>query len=210
MRSFWAIFLDQFDEFYILVLLGFATASLIISFFQPIQYKWLEAVTIYFAVVFAGLIQTFCDWGKEKQFLRLQKEIMNEKVEVLRGQYGTSQTIFVKDLVVGDVVLLKQGDRVPADCLLIEEMDMKVDQKLLFPGDDGQEMVEKQCSNQEVEKDIALNPDPLLVQDSIVMRGCGKAVVLCVGKHTLKELDLKDELKADKYALQIEKSETPF
>ncbi len=66
MRSFWAIFLDQFDEFYILVLLGFATASLIISFFQPIQYKWLEAVTIYFAVVFAGLIQTFCDWGKEK------------------------------------------------------------------------------------------------------------------------------------------------
>lgn len=35
-RSFWAIFLDQFDEFYILVLLGFATASLIISFFQPI------------------------------------------------------------------------------------------------------------------------------------------------------------------------------
>ena len=104
-------------------------------------------MTIYFAVVFAGLIQTFCDWGKEKQFLRLQKEIMNEKVDVLRGQYGTSQTIFVKDLVVGDVVLLKQGDRVPADCLLIDEMDMKVDQKLLFPGDEGSEMVEKQCSN---------------------------------------------------------------
>lgn len=167
-------------------------------------------MTIYFAVVFAGLIQTFCDWGKEKQFLRLQKEIMNEKVDVLRGQYGTSQTIFVKDLVVGDVVLLKQGDRVPADCLLIEEMDMKVDQKQLFPDDESSEMVEKQCSNQEKEKDIDSNPDPILVQDSIVMRGCGKAVVLCVGKHALKELDLKDELKKDKYALQIEKAETPF
>jgi Ca2+-transporting ATPase len=54
---------------------------------------------------------------------------MNEKCVVLRGQYGTSQTVYVKDLVVGDVVIFDQGDRVPADCMLIEEMDMKVDQK---------------------------------------------------------------------------------
>ena len=40
---------------------------------------------------------------------------MNEKVTVLRGQSGTSQDIFVQQLVVGDIVLLAQGDRVPAD-----------------------------------------------------------------------------------------------
>ena len=37
--------------------------------------KWLEAISIYFAVLFAAMVQTFCDWGKEKQFLRLQNEI---------------------------------------------------------------------------------------------------------------------------------------
>ena len=52
--------------------------------------KWLESISIYFAVLFAAMVQTFCDWGKEKQFLRLQNEIQNEKVVVLRGQYGTS------------------------------------------------------------------------------------------------------------------------
>jgi len=57
-------------------------------------------------VVFAGLIQTFCDWGKEKQFLLLQEEIKNDKTNVLRGHSGTSQTIYNKDLVVGDIVLL--------------------------------------------------------------------------------------------------------
>jgi magnesium-transporting ATPase (P-type) len=53
---------------------------------------------------------------------------MAEKTTVLRGQYGTSQSVFNYDLVVGDVVLLTAGDRVPADCFLIEEMDMTVDQ----------------------------------------------------------------------------------
>lgn len=104
-RTFWAVLKDQFDELYIQVLLIFATASLLVGFFSADQ-KWLEAVSIYFAVLFAGLIQTFCDWGKERQFLRLRAEIMKETATVLRGQYGTSTTVYVKDLVVGDIVLL--------------------------------------------------------------------------------------------------------
>lgn len=111
------------------MLLIFATASLLLSIFGGEKGKWIESVSVYFAVLFAATIQTLCDWGKEKQFLRLRKEIMNEKVTVLRGQYGTSQTVYVADLVVGDIVDLDQGDRVPADCICIEEMDVKVDQK---------------------------------------------------------------------------------
>jgi len=122
-RSFWAILWDQFDEFYMQVLIILGGISLLLAFFAPGMNKWskiLEAISIFFAVLFAGMLQTVCDWGKEKQFLRLRSEIMSEKVQVLRGQYGTSQTILNSDLVVGDVVLLSEGDRVPADCLLIE------------------------------------------------------------------------------------------
>ena len=71
-----------------------ATISLVVGFFAE-DSTWIEAFSIYFAVFFAALIQTLCDWGKEKQFLRLRAEIMKEKVTVLRGQYGTSQTVFV-------------------------------------------------------------------------------------------------------------------
>lgn len=209
-RSFWAILWDQFDEFYMQVLLILGTASLVISLFQDVKYKWLESISIYFAVLFAGMIQTLCDWGKEKQFLRLRQEIMNEKISVLRGSYGTSQTIYVKDLVVGDVILLNQGDRVPADCLLIEEMDMKVDQKQFYPDAMNSEMTEKQCSYNDVEMDIGNNPDPILLQDSIVMTGTGKAIVLAVGEHTMKEREIRENLKDNKYALQIENRPTPF
>lgn len=34
--------------------------------------------------------------------------------------------------MVGDIVMLAQGDRVPADCMLIQEMDMKVDESEFF------------------------------------------------------------------------------
>ena len=202
---------DQFDEFYVQVLLVFATISLVVSFFQDeTKGKWLESVSIYFAVLFAATVQTLCDWGKEKQFLRLRKEIMNEKVTVLRGQSGTSQTVLVRELVVGDIVLLNQGDRVPADCLLIEEMDMRVDQKQFFPDQEGTEMCTKQCSYQDVESDKQMNPDPVLLQDSIIMTGTGKALVLAVGEHSLKEKEIKSDLEADRNALRVEASETPF
>jgi P-type E1-E2 ATPase len=87
---------------------------------------------------------------------------------------------------------------------------MKVDQRFFYPDDDGSEMVTKQCSYLDIEEDIALNPDNILLQDSIVMTGCGKAVILAVGSHTLKEKELREDMESNKYALQIEKEETPF
>jgi len=107
-----------------LLLLG--GVCLALSFFSE-AVTWIDATSIFFAVFFAGLIQTFCDWGKEKQFLMLQDEINNDMCNVLRGHMGTSQTILNRNIVVGDIINLSEGDRVPADCLLLKEMDMKVD-----------------------------------------------------------------------------------
>lgn len=141
-RSFLAILWDQFDEFYMQVLVFLGLVCLGLCFFCD-AVTWVDSASILVAVLFAGMIQTLCDWGKEKQFLLLQEEIKNDKVNVLRGHMGTSQTVFCSDIVVGDIVLLGEGDRVPADCLLIQEMDMKLDQKQFFPDQQGSEMVPK-------------------------------------------------------------------
>ena len=102
-------------------------------------------MSIYAAVLFAALIQAFCDYGKERAYFNLKRdEISNEQVLVLRGQYGLAVSTFVSDVVVGDIVLLNSGDRVPADCLLIEEMDMKVDERIYYP--ERKDPQEKQAS----------------------------------------------------------------
>ena len=65
-------------------------------------------------------------------FLQLKDEINNQYVTVYRGAFGTVQSIPVRDLVVGDIVDINQGDRVPADCILIEEMNITVDQSMYY------------------------------------------------------------------------------
>jgi len=67
---------------------------------------------------------------------------------------------------------------------------MKVDQKYYYPDVTNSEKTVKQCSYNESARDIEENPDPILLQDSIIMSGFGKAVVLAVGKHTLKEKEI--------------------
>jgi len=36
----------------------------------------------------------------------------------------------VRELVVGDIIHIEQGDRVPADCVLVEEMNITTDQTM--------------------------------------------------------------------------------
>lgn len=74
---------------------------------------------------------------------------------------------------------------------------------------DGSERSTKQCSYQDSEEDIKANPDPILLQDSIVMSGSGKAIVLAIGEHTLKEKEIK-ETAGSKNALSVEDNMTPF
>lgn len=136
------------------------------------------------------IVAGLCDWIKERQFLQLKDEINNQYVTVYRGAFGTVQSIPVRDLVVGDIVDINQGDRVPADCILIEEMNITVDQSMYYKK---QPFVQKEQSvffgqANEMSEEIDnhnRHPDPFLLSDSKVMTGQGKAIVCCVGGNTL-------------------------
>jgi magnesium-transporting ATPase (P-type) len=60
--------------------------------------------------------------------LKLHDEIKNEETSVVRGQYGLSQSCKVFEIVVGDIILLEAGMRIPADCILIEGQDITIDE----------------------------------------------------------------------------------
>lgn len=120
--------------------------------------------------------------------MQLRKDIQNETCEVIRGSMGVATTIPVSEIVVGDILVLRAGDRVPADCLLIEEMDMRIDESIYFP--DQAEPVEKQvatATNQDTK------PDTVLLYRSQITTGYAKAVALAVGKNTLFEKEDHDD-----------------
>ena len=104
---------------------------------------------------------------------------------VYRGQYGTVTSISVRDLVVGDIIDIQQGDRVPADCILIDETNITVDQSNYNPTETA---VEKEMSflyQDSTEPDNhKSNPDPFLLSSTMIMTGSGRAIVCCVGENT--------------------------
>jgi Ca2+-transporting ATPase len=188
--SFYTLAARQFEDPSVIMLIWGATFYLIISLFNKRPLAFVESLTIYTGLILACMISAICDWIKEKQFLELRKEINRDEITVHRGEYGNTVSIPIKKLVVGDVIELNQGDRVPADCILIEEMNITVDQSLYSTNKKNVTFVEKEQSqmyqdeNGEWFDNHLDNPDPFMLTNSKIMTGEGKAVVCAVGRNT--------------------------
>lgn len=126
-QSFWTLLARQFEDTNVIFLIWASTIYLVFSIFGSQSTAYVESLTIYTGLLFAAFISALCDWVKERQYLKLKDEINNQMVSVYRGAHGTCTSIPVRDLVVGDIVDVQQGDRVPADCILLEEMNITVD-----------------------------------------------------------------------------------
>jgi Ca2+-transporting ATPase len=132
-RSPAGLFLDQFKDFMILVLIAAAVVSGVIG-------ELVDTLAILVIVLLnagIGFVQT---WRADQAMAALQKMAAAQAV-VLRG--GQSQVIAAAGLVPGDIVLLEAGNQVPADLRLIEIAQLKVDESALT----GESVtVEKQAS----------------------------------------------------------------
>ncbi|MBN3304068.1 AT2B1 ATPase, partial [Amia calva] len=130
---------------------------------------WIEGVAILLSVICVVLVTAFNDWSKEKQFRGLQSRIEQEqKFTVVRG--GQVIQIPVSEIVVGDIAQVKYGDLLPADGVLIQGNDLKIDESSLTGESD------------HVKKN--LEKDPLLLSGTHVMEGSGKMVVTAVGVNS--------------------------
>ena len=67
---------------------------------------WVEGVFILIALFIQVLITAWSDYNKDSKFVMLQSMNREESLPVLRGKRGSTQTISIWDLVVGDVIQL--------------------------------------------------------------------------------------------------------
>ncbi|XP_035376144.1 plasma membrane calcium-transporting ATPase 4 isoform X5 [Electrophorus electricus] len=133
------------------------------------QAGWIEGAAILFSVIIVVLVTAFNDWSKEKQFRGLQSRIEQEqKFTVIRN--GQVIQIPVAEIVVGDIAQIKYGDLLPADGILIQGNDLKIDESSLTGESD------------QVRK--SLEKDPMLLSGTHVMEGSGRMVVTAVGLNS--------------------------
>ncbi|XP_022870309.1 calcium-transporting ATPase 12, plasma membrane-type-like [Olea europaea var. sylvestris] len=123
------------------------------------DYGWPEGVDILVNIlilVFLPSIQKYCTARKDAKKIKLQK------VTVIRD--GEHQALAVLGVVEGDLVVLKKGDVIPGDGLLVFGNELEVDNKLDSRID---------CEN-----------NPFLFSGSKVVTGEGRMIVVSIGSNT--------------------------
>ena len=114
-ESIFSLFLESLGDPIIKILL---IALGIKTFFLIKSFDIFETIGILIAVFISSFISTISEYGSQKAFIKMQEEIESIKCKVKRNNKITE--ISIEDIVKNDVILLEQGDRIPADGIIIE------------------------------------------------------------------------------------------
>ncbi|KAI1287074.1 Plasma membrane calcium-transporting ATPase 3 [Halotydeus destructor] len=182
-KTFLELVWEALQDVTLIILEVAAIISLALAFYQPPEDEdhpeahdegeseagWIEGAAILVSVIIVVLVTAFNDYTKERQFRGLQNRIEGEhKFSVIRG--GEVIQIAVTDIVTGDICQVKYGDLLPADGILIQSNDLKVDESSLTGESDHVKKGE--------------NHDPMLLSGTHVMEGSGRMVVTAVGVNS--------------------------
>ncbi|MFQ6125584.1 MAG: calcium-translocating P-type ATPase, SERCA-type [Candidatus Heimdallarchaeota archaeon] len=120
------MFLTQFKDIMVIILLFAVTISLIVA--QRRGESPIEAIVIGIIVIFNAIFGFAQEYRSEKA-LEALKQLAAHKATVMRD--GEVQEIFARELVPGDIVLLEVGDFIPADIRVMESVNLQVDEAVL-------------------------------------------------------------------------------
>ena len=175
---------ESLSELMIIILLSAAIIQIIIGLSIGNNKKtgWLDGASVLFAVFVVVSVESFTNWQKEKKFYELNnlknagtvfKTIRDKNIKDLKAD----------DLLVGDIILISSGETIPADCLLLEGNGIKIDESSLT-GES--KLVSKEIYEDcELNKEIKINT-PIILSGTDVIKGNGKAVIICVGERSTK------------------------
>ena len=117
----WAIFFEQFKDLLIIILLVAVVISAVLG-------EAVDAIVIFIIILFAaglGFIQEY----RAERSLEALKKMAAPEARVIRD--GKHVDIATSELVPGDIVILKTGDRIPADGRLLESVNLRTDEASL-------------------------------------------------------------------------------
>ncbi len=178
----WKKFLEKFKDPMIIVLLIAGALSIAISFYEYFSGAkgfsvFFEPVGIFVAIFLATGLAFIFELRADRQFEVLNKVNDDEIVKVIRN--GKTTEIAKKDVVVGDIVKIANGDEVPADAELLESSSLKIDESSLT----GEPICEKTTIEADFDKEATFASNHVM-KGTKVMEGHGICRVFAVGDNT--------------------------
>lgn len=178
----------------------FSVLLLFASLLSILGGMWHLGFTILVVVLVNTLFSLFQEWRAEKAMETL-RSWMPEYAKVIRN--GELQKILVKELVPGDVIVLEEGDRVPADARLFEAFELWTNNVPLTGESEPQPRTNKPAK---VTNGAHLDSPNLVFMSTSVAKGRGKAAVFATGMNTKfgQIAGLTQEIREEQSPLQKE------
>ena len=142
------------------------------------QYKTVFVVV--FMILLSSLLRFFQEYRSNRAAEKL-KSLVKTTATVMRMDAGKKE-VNIKELVPGDIVILSAGDMIPADCRIVQSIDLFISQSILT----GESLPVEKRENavQEVEKKSILELDNICFMGTNVVSGSATAAVIATGNRT--------------------------
>lgn len=192
------LFFAQFKDFMTLLLIAAAAVSAVIAFISGDKNDLTDTFIIIFIIFLNAIVGTVQQYRADKAVENLKK-LSACSVKVKRD--GKETTVDSTEITVGDIVLLEEGDIIPADCRIIECNNLKCDESALTGESTG---VEKDAAAIRANKVALGEMKNTLFNSTFVVRGNATAVVTAVGMNTEmgKIAKMLEETKAERTPLE--------
>ena len=193
-ETLWEKFIGNFEDPIIRILVVALIIEVVLSFFG--YTPWYEALGIAIAVAIATGIAAWSENKNEGSFAKLQEEASKIVCNVFRE--GELETMSINNIVVGDLVLLQPGDKVPADGI-IKYGNLNVIQALLTGESD---FVKKTAKPDEFDDYESFNKGNVDDQN-IVFRG----TIVAEGEAVIEVVEVGDNTFLGKIASELAEKE---
>lgn len=172
----WLRFAREFTHFFAIILWIAASLAFLAEVLDPGQGMQSLGVAIVAVILINGLFSFWQEYRAERA-LEALRGLLPQAIKVLRK--GGVRNLEAEWLVPGDVVLLGEGDKVPADIRLIEAFGLRVNSATI--SGESQPMVRSAEPDQ---NDTPLTARNLVLAGTVIVSGQGRGVVYAIGMHT--------------------------
>ena len=168
-------YIRQFRNFFSLLLILGAILSFLGEYLDPGKGNLYIGIALSLVVILNGTF-TFVQEYQAAKTMESFRQLLPPRAKVLRE--GKIREILASELVVGEIILLEEGDKVPADGRLIESNSLKVDHSTIT-GEAEPQLRSLECTNSKI-----LECRNTVFSGTLVQSGNGKAVVFGTGQNT--------------------------
>ena len=166
----------EFFRFFSVILWIAAGLAFVAEWAEPGEGMAQIGYVITAVILISGLFSFWQEHRIERTLAALQ-QLLPQQAEVVRD--GLVLLLPIEQLVVGDVIVLEQGDNIPADCRLIEAFGVRVNTATVT----GESVAQARDAAPSRVDDLLQGRNILLAGTSLVA-GEGKALVYATGAHT--------------------------